>query len=106
MRGGRAIVLADGDRPSRAALDVAWPGWSEGVDFVVAADGGARLAADLGLALDAWVGDGDSLGDAGLADLRQSCGPVELPPTDKDEADSELRLRAATRAGAAGVTVR
>ena len=41
----RAIVLADGDVAERAAFDAAWPGWSDGVAIVVAADGGARHAA-------------------------------------------------------------
>ena len=58
--GGRAIILADGDAPNRAALDASWPGWADDVTLVVAADGGARHAASLGLRIDRWVGDGDS----------------------------------------------
>jgi thiamine pyrophosphokinase len=82
--GLRAIVLADGDGPDRAALDARWPDWSRGIGFVVAADGGARLAAPLGLRLDAWVGDGDSLSAAEIEQLRTSGVPVELVPADKD----------------------
>jgi hypothetical protein len=48
------LVLADGDAPTRTGLDRAWPGWDDGIDLVVAADGGARLAGALGLAIDAW----------------------------------------------------
>jgi thiamine pyrophosphokinase len=56
-----AIVLAGGAVPARADLDAAWPGWDAGLDTVVAADGGARHASALGLAVDHWVGDGDSI---------------------------------------------
>src|SRR6185503_5200743 len=48
----KAIVLADGDTPDRVGLDLAWPRWAEGVAVVVAADGGARHARDLGLTID------------------------------------------------------
>ena len=45
-----ALILADGDVPTRARLDTAWPGWDDGVDLVIAADGGARHADRLGVA--------------------------------------------------------
>jgi thiamine pyrophosphokinase len=92
-----ALVLADGDAPVRAALDAAWPGWADGVGFVVAADGGARHAAALGFEIDLWVGDGDSLGPDGLARLEAEGVPIELARTDKDESDTELAVRAAMR---------
>lgn len=100
-----AIVLADGDPPLRADLDGTWPGWAAEVDLVVAADGGARLAAALGLRLDAWVGDGDSLGAAGVDELRRAGIRIELVPTAKSESDAELALLVAIRAGARDVTV-
>ncbi|MEW5990275.1 MAG: thiamine diphosphokinase [Chloroflexota bacterium] len=105
MTARRALVLADGRPPTRAGLDRAWPGWADGIDLVVAADGGARLAAALGLAIDAWVGDGDSLGAAGLEALRRAGVPIELATTDKDASDAELGLLAALRAGAVEVTI-
>lgn len=100
-----AIVLADGGAPTRAGLDAAWPGWSDDVDLVVAADGGARLAARLGLRVDEWVGDGDSIDPAGLEDLERAGVPIRLAPADKDESDAELALLAAVRAGATDVTI-
>lgn len=103
--GRRAIVLADGAAPTRDALDAAWPGWDEGIAIVVAADGGARLAEPLGLAIDAWVGDGDSIDPALLAGLRGAGIPVRLVPTDKDESDTELALLEAIARGADDVTV-
>jgi thiamine pyrophosphokinase len=101
-----ALILAGGDAPDRAALDAAWPGWSEGIDLIVAADGGIRHAANLGLGrIDLWVGDGDSLAADGLVDLRRSGIPMELAPTDKDESDTELAVIAAIDRGATRVTI-
>ena len=91
----RAIVLADGTQPTRAGLDWAWPGWDDDIDLVVAADGGARLARELDLRLDRWVGDGDSLDPDELAAIREAGVPVELVRQDKDESDAELAVLAA-----------
>lgn len=103
--GLHALVLADGDRPTRLGLDLAWPGWSDGAQYVVAADGGVRLAADLGLRIDAWVGDGDSVEASDLEELRAAGVPVELASPDKDESDTELAVLAALGHGAAEVTI-
>ena len=100
-----ALILADGDVPARARLDAAWPGWDDGVDLVVAADGGARHAEALGVAIDLWVGDGDSLGDEGIAALAAAGVPIERSPADKDETDLELAVEAALGRGAHGLVV-
>jgi len=100
-----ALILADGDAPSPAALDRAWPGWDEGIDLVIAADGGARHAAVLGRTIDLWVGDGDSLGANGIEALRAAGVPIELAPVDKDESDTELAIVAAATADAGRVTI-
>lgn len=100
-----ALILADGDGPTRAELDTAWPGWDEAIGFVVAADGGARLAGPLGVTLDRWVGDGDSVGVDGLAALEAAGVPLEHARPDKDESDTELAIRAALRLGADGIVV-
>jgi thiamine pyrophosphokinase len=101
----RAIVLADGEAPDRAALDATWPGWDEDVAIVIAADGGARHATGLGLRIDRWVGDGDSLPAADLDALRAAGVPVDLVPSDKDETDTELALRAAVEERAVALTI-
>lgn len=101
----RAIVLADGDPPTRAGLDVAWPGWDSPVDLVVAADGGARLAAELGLRVDRWVGDGDSVEPGTLDALRVAGVVVEVASPDKDDSDTELAIVAAVEAGATEITI-
>ena len=100
-----ALILADGDVPARSDLDLAWPAWDEGVEFVVAADGGARHASGLGVAIDLWVGDGDSIGVEELASLEAAGVPLERSPRDKDESDTELAIRAALRLGQEGIVI-
>jgi thiamine pyrophosphokinase len=102
---GGAIVLADGDVADRAALDAAWPGWSDAVTLVIAADGGARHAAPLGLDIDRWVGDGDSISRAELDELRDRGIPIDLVAAEKDASDTELAIDAAIAAGADEVIV-
>lgn len=101
----RAIVLADGDVAERPVLDASWPGWSDGVTIVVAADGGARHAAGLDLRIDRWIGDGDSIDQGDLDRLRAAGVPIDLVPTDKNESDTELAIDAAVAAGADEVIV-
>jgi thiamine pyrophosphokinase len=100
-----ALILSDGDAPTRAELDLAWPGWDVDVGLVVAADGGARHAARLGVAIDVWVGDGDSLDAEGIAALEAAGVPIERSSEQKDESDTELAVLAALRRGAAGVSI-
>lgn len=100
-----ALVLADGSGGPVEALDAAWPGWSDGIGWVVAADGGARHAVVLGRPLDLWVGDGDSLGEDGIAELAAAGIPIRRLAVDKDESDTELALLAAIEAGARRVTI-
>ncbi|TME82344.1 MAG: thiamine diphosphokinase [Chloroflexi bacterium] len=87
-------VVGDGETPDRTALDGAWPGWSDDLGFVVAADAGAIGAEALGLRVDLVVGDGDSLGDAGIARVRDSGIEIRLSPAEKDESDTELGILA------------
>ena len=88
----KAIVLADGDAPDRAALDRAWPGWDEVAEVVVAADGGARHAGRLGLTILTWVGDGDSIDPDDLALLAERGVTIQRVPAAKDESDTELAV--------------
>ncbi len=101
----QAIVLADGDVPSRARLDAVWPGWSTPDAIVVAADGGARHAAGLGLRIDIWAGDGDSIDPGLLASLAADGVDVRRYPADKDASDTELAVGAAIEGGADSVVI-
>lgn len=100
-----AVVLADGSVGPVAVIDATWPGWSDGIDFVIAADGGARHAAALGRTIDLWVGDGDSLDAGDLAALEKAGVPIRRSPADKDESDAELAILAAVAAGARRLTI-
>ncbi len=100
-----ALILADGESPTRHELDLAWPGWDAQIGLVIAADGGVRHAARLEVAIDAWVGDGDSLDATGLAALLAGQVPMERTSPDKDESDTQLAVRAALQRGAAGVLI-
>lgn len=120
--GLRALIVADGDPVDAMALDAAWPGWSDGIRLVVAADGGARLAERLvpdlpggdppdgelpggGRLIDLIVGDGDSLGDDELARFAAAGIAIERSPAAKDESDTELAVRAALRLGATDLVI-
>src|SRR5262245_2017196 len=98
-----ALILADGDGPTRAELDRAWPGWDASVGLVVAADGGARLAGPLGVTIDRWVGDGDSLGSDAIAALAAAGIPLERARPDQDESDTEPAVAAHRALGAARI---
>ncbi|MEO6206633.1 MAG: thiamine diphosphokinase [Candidatus Limnocylindrales bacterium] len=100
-----ALILADGDAPTRAELDRVWPAWDEGVGLVVAADGGARHAKGLGVRIDRWVGDGDSIADVALQALVQEGVLVVRAQPDKDESDTELAVLSALAAGARRITI-
>lgn len=99
------VILADGEAPPRNLLDAAWPAWSTGVSMVIAADGGAVHAQALGLRVDRWVGDGDSISPALLASLEAAGVDILRAPEDKDETDTELALLAAIDAGAGEITI-
>ena len=99
------VVVADGDVPPRAELDAAWPGWADGVELVIAADGGLARTAAAGLEAAQLVGDLDSI-DPGLLARAEAAGlPIHRVPVDKDESDAELALLEAIAAGATKVTV-
>jgi thiamine pyrophosphokinase len=100
-----ALILADGSVPPPATLERVWPGWSAGVDLVIAADGGARHAALIGRRPDLWVGDGDSIDASDLAALEAAGVAVRRSPVDKDESDAELAILAAIDEGARRVTI-
>jgi thiamine pyrophosphokinase len=64
----------------------------------IAADGGIRHAAALGLRPELWLGDFDSMPD-GSADLYRDVPRIAFP-ADKDRTDGELAVEAARERGA------
>ena len=103
--GRHVLVVADGDVPSRVALDAAWPGWDDGIEAVIAADGGLARARAIGLEPTLLVGDLDSLDPALIAAAEAASLPIRRSPAAKDESDAELALLAAVSDGATRVTV-
>ena len=101
----RALIVADGDVPSRPGLDAGWPGWDLDLSLIVAADGGWEKAAALGLRPSLLVGDSDSLAVEAFEALAVQGVEVERSPSAKDESDAELALLAALRRGASQVTI-
>ena len=100
-----ALVLADGEVPGRADLDRAWPGWDDRIRLVIAADGGAGHAADLGFRVDRLVGDMDSVSPGLLETLAAAGVAIERSSVEKDETDLELALIAAAAGGATRITI-
>ena len=99
-----AIIVADGDIRNGAAVQHALlQATNSGGDepaLVVAADGGALKAEQIGLSPAVVVGDGDSLDPQVAERLRKAGAEVIVYPIEKDESDTELAVREALARGA------
>jgi thiamine pyrophosphokinase len=84
---GLAVVVAGGECTAQVV-----PAEVAGADLVVAADSGLDLAYQLGLEVDALVGDLDSVSPGALARARDEGVPIEVSSADKDQTDLELAL--------------
>lgn len=98
----KALVLANGDLGDAAILRRRLQPMH--FDLVIAADGGARHAAALGLTVDRVVGDFDSL-PPGREDASRRGAVYRQSPIAKDETDLELALLDAVEAGATQAVV-
>ena len=102
----KAIIVADGEVPDTGAtLDGLFGPDANASVVVIAADGGARKAAELGLTPDLVIGDGDSLTPDDVERLRASGAEVHLLPPEKDESDTELAVREAVARDARSIVV-
>ena len=95
-----AIVVIGGMAPDRRLAKVL-----SQPDLVVAADVGLHHAIDLGLRVNAVVGDMDSVDRAVLVGAEVNGVEVVRSPSDKDLTDTELALRHAIERGATHLTV-
>ena len=84
---GTALIIAGGARPDPLVVK-ALPD----IDFCVAADGGADHARACGLAVNALVGDLDSVSEGELTTLRSAGIEIDQYPAAKDNTDLELAL--------------
>ncbi|HEY3310993.1 MAG TPA: thiamine diphosphokinase [Anaerolineales bacterium] len=91
----RALIFANGDfdHPELVRSLV------QPADVILAADGGARHAASLGLLPSAIIGDLDSLSASELRSYQQQAVQILRFPVAKDETDLELALAHALHAG-------
>jgi thiamine pyrophosphokinase len=88
------VIVADGDHAPADRQVLA------DADLVIAADGGARWLADVGVTPHRLVGDLDSTDPDLLGRLAATGVPVERHPTDKDASDLELAVAMAAAASA------
>lgn len=72
---------------------------------MIAADSGARHAAGLGVRVEVWVGDGDSIDAEALRALADAGAEVRPVPAAKDESDAELAVRIALDRGASRIVL-
>jgi thiamine pyrophosphokinase len=87
----RSIIFANGQRSlTKCIMSVL-----RSDDFLIAADGGARLALACGLTPHLLVGDMDSLTPTELAAFRSAGSKVDMYPPRKDFTDLELALQQA-----------
>lgn len=95
----RAVIFVNGiiiNYPSLAA-------WLRTDDYLIAADGGARHCAALGVRPAVLVGDLDSIAPELLAEYKKTGVTIEGHPPRKDETDLELAVRRAVADGAAEI---
>ena len=74
-------------------------------DLLIAADGGALPLLRAGIVPHVAIGDMDSIGAAGLAELEAHGVAPQRFPRDKDETDLELALLYAAAAGATAIDI-
>lgn len=82
------LIFADGESPGQGMVDDL-----PSADLVIAADGGYRVASELGLEVDVLVGDLDSVAGVDIPEQLT----VELHPEEKDATDLELAMELAMR---------
>ncbi len=99
-RRATCVVVSGGDAPAPIVAET----FPEGM-FVIAADSGYDHARALGLTVGALVGDLDSISADGLDAAIAAGVAIDQHPTDKDETDLELALRAARTAGHSSILV-
>jgi thiamine pyrophosphokinase len=96
------LIVADGDVPSRSAVERLL---GAAPQLVIAADGGALKAEALGYPPRVVVGDADSLAASDVERFRAAGAEIVIRPADKDESDTEIALNEALARGASRVVI-
>lgn len=94
----KALIFANGDIDDGAMVERALAHAPDAL--LIAADGGARVAAHYGLTVGTAIGDMDSLSAAELDQLSAAGANILRYPAEKDETDLELALLWAATQGA------
>lgn len=97
----RAVIFANGDLRRPAVIRRSL----RPNDWIIAADGGARLCRRLGLSPELLIGDFDSLNDAARWRLEAAGTSTARYPEAKDQTDLELALLHAVAHGAEDILV-
>jgi thiamine pyrophosphokinase len=87
-----ALIFANGDINDGPMVRRALDATASIQPYVVAADGGARVALHFGYQPDIVIGDLDSLSPEEVSSLRSQSVEIEQHPAAKDETDLELAL--------------
>jgi thiamine pyrophosphokinase len=95
----KAVIVASGE-PVEADLQAL-----DGVDLLLAADGGANWLAAAGIAPGWLVGDLDSIGAGELVDAESSGARIERHPVAKDASDLALAVERARALGADEIVI-
>lgn len=95
----RAVIFVNGTIHDYSELAA----WLRPDDYTIAADGGARHCAALGILPAVLVGDLDSIPPELLAEYKKAGVTIERHPPRKDETDLELAVRRAVADGAAEI---
>jgi thiamine pyrophosphokinase len=95
----RVLIVANGTGRYRRQLQLL----ARSADLVIAADGGADVAARAGVDPDVLIGDMDSVTPATRARLEARRADVREVPPEKDQTDAELALEIAAQRGASEV---
>ena len=99
----QALVFANGDINDGPRVRQALAAAPDAL--VIAADGGARIAAYFERRVDLIVGDMDSVDDDTLAQLEADGAEIERHPVHKNETDLELALMRAVERGARWIRI-
>lgn len=97
----KVLIVTGGQVPSAKLLQKTL---ADGIEYIIAADSGAKVLLDHGIAFDLAVGDFDSLDGSSLEKINQNTEVITYK-VNKDFTDTEAAYHEAVRHGATEVVV-
>lgn len=97
----KSLIVSGGRAPS---LELIQNTLAEGIDFIIAADSGAKVLLENGIKFDLAVGDFDSLAEASLEEIKKHTEIITYE-IKKDFTDTEAAYHEAVRRGATEVVI-